>query len=60
MLDDMTPENGCLMVVPGSHRGPMYSLFDGDRFTGFVTPDEERALRERGESPSSATPAACA
>ena len=38
MLDDMTAENGCLMVVPGSHRGPMYSLFDGERFTGFVAP----------------------
>ena len=49
MLDDMTPENGCLMVVPGSHRGPMYSLFDGERFTGFVAPDEERALRESEE-----------
>ena len=49
MLDDMTPENGCLMVVPGSHRGPMYSLFDGERFTGFIAPGEERALREREE-----------
>ena len=49
MLDDMTAENGCLMVVPGSHRGPMYSLFDGERFTGFVAPDEERTLREREE-----------
>ena len=49
MIDDMTEENGCLMVVPGSHRGPMYSLFDGDSFTGFVAPGEERALREREE-----------
>ena len=46
LLDDMTPENGCLMVVPGSHRGPMYSLFEGDRFTGFIASDEERSLRE--------------
>ena len=49
MLDDMTPENGCLMVVPGSHRGPVYSLFEGERFTGFIASDEERALREREE-----------
>jgi len=49
MLDDMTPENGCLMVVPGSHRGPMYSLFDGERFTGFIDPGTERSLREREE-----------
>ena len=46
MLDDMTPENGCLMAVPGSHRGPVYSLFDGERFTGFVAPAVERSLRE--------------
>ena len=50
MLDDMTLENGCLMVVRGSHRGPMYSLFDGERFTGFIAPDEERMLRG-GEEP---------
>ena len=47
MLDDMTPENGCLMAVPGSHRGPVYSLFDGERFTGFVAPATERSLRKR-------------
>ena len=47
MTDDMTEENGCLMAVPGSHRGPMFSLFDGDRFTGFVAPGEERELRAR-------------
>ena len=47
MLDDMTPDNGCLMVVPGSHQGPVYSLFEDERFTGFIAPDEERVLRER-------------
>ena len=47
MLDDMTQDNGCLNVVPGSHRGPMYSLFEGERFTGFLAPQDERALREK-------------
>jgi ectoine hydroxylase-related dioxygenase (phytanoyl-CoA dioxygenase family) len=46
MLDDVTEENGCLMVVPGSHRGPIYSLFDGATFTGFLNPQEERALKK--------------
>ena len=36
LLDDMSEENGCLMVVPGSHRGPIHSLYDGDRFTGTI------------------------
>ena len=47
MLDDVTEENGCLMVVPGSHRGPLYSLFEGATFTGFVDEEEERALRKQ-------------
>ena len=49
MVDDMTPDNGCLMAVPGSHRGPMFSLFDGDRFTGFVAAKEEQSLKAREE-----------
>jgi len=46
MLDDVTEENGCLMVVPGSHRGPQYSLFDGAAFTGFLDPKDEEALKK--------------
>ena len=33
-LDDIDESNGCLTVVPGSHKGPVLSLFDGERFTG--------------------------
>jgi ectoine hydroxylase-related dioxygenase (phytanoyl-CoA dioxygenase family) len=29
-LDDLTPERGPLTVVPGSHKGPMYSHYGGD------------------------------
>ena len=47
MLGDVTEDNGCLMVVPGSHRGPLYTLFDGATFTGFLDPDEERKLKRR-------------
>ena len=37
MLDDMRTDNGCLTAVPGSHRGPIYSLFDGATFSGRVS-----------------------
>ena len=43
-LDDIDETNGALTVVPGSHKGPMHSLFDGDRFTGAVAADTETAL----------------
>ena len=47
MLDDMTLENGCLQVVPGSHRGPVFSLFEGERFTGFIAPAVAHELKAR-------------
>ncbi len=35
LLDDATAENGCLVVLPGSHRGPVHEHYDeGGRFTG--------------------------
>jgi len=47
MLDDMSEENGCLQVVPGSHRGEHFSHFESDRFTGTVPKSEwERLERE--------------
>jgi ectoine hydroxylase-related dioxygenase (phytanoyl-CoA dioxygenase family) len=35
-IDEVTAENGALMVVPGSHQGPLYSLFEDGRFTGSI------------------------
>jgi phytanoyl-CoA hydroxylase len=36
-LDDMDEENGCLLVVPGSHKGPIYNHYQDDLFVGAVT-----------------------
>src|SRR2546430_1406597 len=39
LLDDASPENGCLAVVPGSHRGPVYEHDDpAGRFAGSIPP----------------------
>lgn len=36
MVSEVTPENGPLNVVPGSHKGPLWSHWQDDRFTGAV------------------------
>lgn len=41
MLDDMTLENGPLMVSPGSHTGPIFNHHGGDGvFCGAVAPED--------------------
>lgn len=45
-LDDVTSDNGPLLTVPGSHLGPLHSLWHGDRFTGAVGPTVARACDE--------------
>lgn len=36
MIDDMGPENGPLMIFPGSHKGPTYDHHSDGVFTGAV------------------------
>ncbi|MBV9524079.1 MAG: phytanoyl-CoA dioxygenase family protein [Alphaproteobacteria bacterium] len=36
MLDDVTPENGPLQIVPGSHRGPIHDHQRGGAFVGAI------------------------
>ncbi|HVZ09028.1 phytanoyl-CoA dioxygenase family protein [Rhodopila sp.] len=38
MFDDMAMENGPLMVIPGSHRGPVYDHHAGGVFCGAMDP----------------------
>ena len=35
-IDAMTVENGCLLVVPGSHRGPVYEHHEDGVFIGAI------------------------
>lgn len=46
-LDDVTLENGPLEVVPGSHRGPLYSHWHGGRFTGAVADEVTAAVAQK-------------
>jgi phytanoyl-CoA hydroxylase len=38
-MDDMMLINGCLLVVPGSHKGPVYSHHEEGHFVGAVSED---------------------
>ena len=37
-LDDVTVENGPMMIIPGSHKGPVYDHHSGGYFCGAVDP----------------------
>lgn len=39
MLDDMTPDNGPMLIVPGSHIGPVYDHHQDGHFAGALDPD---------------------
>ena len=48
-IDDMTLENGCMLMVPGSHIGPLYDHHQDGVFVGAVTdprfkPDQEEVV----------------
>ncbi|MCX7353853.1 MAG: phytanoyl-CoA dioxygenase family protein [Alphaproteobacteria bacterium] len=51
MLDDVTEDNGALTVVPGSHKGPVHTLYHGGHFTGSVS-DELTADAKRRAVPA--------
>lgn len=57
MLDDTTLENGAMLVVPGSHKGPTYSHHADGRFCGAMDVTEpglglERAVPIEGKAGS--------
>ncbi len=40
-LDDCTLQNGCMLMLPGSHRGPILDHHQDGFFVGAVDPDRE-------------------
>ena len=47
LLDDVDEGNGCLMVVPGTHKGVIDSLYESGEFTGKVNPLLEEGYLKR-------------
>lgn len=46
-VDEVTLENGPLEVVPGSHNGPLYSLWHDGKFTGAVADEVFEANKDK-------------
>jgi len=47
MLEDVTPDNGPLMVIPGSHKGPLLSHKHNGQFCGAIHPDDPQFEPEK-------------
>ena len=45
LLDDTTEANGCLRILKGSHKGPLYSHYEGDEFVGKVKEEVQEICR---------------
>jgi phytanoyl-CoA hydroxylase len=40
MIDDFTPDNGSMQVIPGSHKGPIYDHHTNGYFVGGIDPSK--------------------
>lgn len=59
MIDEVTAENGPLEVAPGSHLGPIHSLWHGGRFTGAVAGDVEAGFKAKAVTCAGPAGAVC-
>jgi len=58
-LDDVTEEIGPLQVVPGTHTGKLYSLWQNDVFTGAIDEQTSRDLEARSEQVTGSAGSVC-
>jgi len=58
-VDEVTPANGPLEVVPGTHRGPIFDHWHDGVFTGAVSSDVSEAHKARAIPVSGPAGAAC-
>jgi ectoine hydroxylase-related dioxygenase (phytanoyl-CoA dioxygenase family) len=49
-IDDIDEDNGPLIVVPGSHKGPIYDHSAGGHFVGAIDPETSGADFSQGEA----------
>jgi hypothetical protein len=47
MVDEVTDENGPLEIAPGSHKGPLHSLWHDGKFTGAVADDKAADMKRQ-------------
>lgn len=47
MLEDVTPDNGPLMVIPGTHKGPILDHSANGVFAGAIDPDDPLFEKEK-------------
>ena len=59
MIDEVTEENGPLRVVPGTHKGPLHSLWHDGSFTGAVSTELERDFEAQAVSCTGPAGAVC-
>ena len=50
MIGDVTLDNGPLQVVPGSHKGELFSHWENDKFVGKISADIENKHCQKFES----------
>ena len=58
-LDEVTPDNGPLEVVPGSHTGPLYDHWHNGRFTGTLADSVAGQMQQNATPCFGAAGSAC-